>query len=249
MNPVDSGDAAVIFSHSFLSDRTASDHFPRLAGKYRSLGYATLLFDYSGHGESDDDPITNDLRVEDLRAASSWLADQGFGRQLLHAHSSGSTSAFLASPRAVDAIFVTAPITGPLSFNWEAIFSPTQLEELERAQRTFVPDDSVTGREYFEVTSQTLLDLSLNKQDELLANLRSPTYMLFDSDDIATGIWDAAQGVLPLLPSGSVVEVEPDLVYGELENLELLWDHAKPWALEQVPVHQPDPQAESENPL
>ena len=119
VDPVDSTDAAVIFSHSFLCDRASSPHFPILAAKYRALGYATLIFDYSGHGESDDDAITSDRRIEDLRAASGWLADQGFTRQLLHAHSSGSISALRARPKAVKALFLSSPVLGPLDFDWD----------------------------------------------------------------------------------------------------------------------------------
>ena len=48
--PVDSHDAAVIFSHTFLSDRHASGMFASLGRVLRSAGYATLAFDYSGHG-------------------------------------------------------------------------------------------------------------------------------------------------------------------------------------------------------
>ena len=52
--PVDCRDAAVIFSHSFLSDRHASVMFDALGRAMRRAGYATLAFDYSGHGESGD---------------------------------------------------------------------------------------------------------------------------------------------------------------------------------------------------
>ncbi len=239
MNPVDSTDAAVIFSHSFLNDRVTNKHFRELAKRYRAAGYATLLFDYSGHGASGDDVITTDLRVEDLRAASGWLADQGFPRQLLHAHSSGTMSAFRANPRAVEAIFATSAVTGPRTYDWEAIFSPAQLEALEKRRTMVVPDDSPGVREEFHVSSQTLIDLSLNRKEDLLAHLTLPTLLVFDGDDVHMGLADSAAEAFPDFPDGSRVEVDEDVAYGDIENLDRLWDHARVWANLHVPVRPP----------
>lgn len=235
VDPVDSEGAAVIFSHPFLCDRESSPHFPELAAKYRSLGYATLIFDYSGHGLSDDQPITMDRRVEDLRAASNWLADNGFPRQILHAHSTGSISAFKAKPKAVETMFMSSPVTGPMDFDWEAIFSVEQLEELEKKQATQVPDDSEGPRAFFEVTPQTLLDLSLNSQEELLEGFPVPVHILFDQMDVERGTADGSSQLASLLPSGSSVEVARSVDYSQPENIEQLAQKAASWAQRHVP--------------
>ena len=96
VQPVDSRDAVVLFSHSFLADRHSGGHFDDLARAYRKAGYATLQFDYSGHGLSDDEVISRESQIEDLQAASGWLADQGFTNQLIHGHSFGSVTALAA---------------------------------------------------------------------------------------------------------------------------------------------------------
>lgn len=235
IDPVDSTDAAVIFSHPLLCDRESSPHFPELAAKYRGLGYATLIFDYSGHGLSDDQPITMDRRTEDLRAASAWLADNGFDRQILHAHSTGSISALRAGPEAVEAVFLSSPITGPMDFEWEAIFSPEQLEELERKQSTRVPDDSNGPRSFFEFTPQTLLDLSLNREEELLANLAVPTFILYDRLDLERGVVAGASTLAGKLPDHSVVEVARQTDFSTADNIHQLADLATSWALRNVP--------------
>lgn len=231
INPVDSTDAAVIFSHPLLCDRESSPHFPELAAKYRSLGFATLIFDYSGHGLSDDQPITMDRRTEDLRAASGWLADRGFGRQVLHAHSTGSISALKAGAPAIEAVFLSSPITGPMDFEWEAIFSPEQLEDLESKQATKVPDDSSGPRTFFEFTPQTLLDLSLNSEEELLAHLDVPTFVVYDQLDIERGVTGGASSLAGKLPSGSVVEIVRQSDFSQAENIDLLADMATRWAV------------------
>lgn len=234
--PVDSTDAAVLFSHSFLMDRQSSAHFPKLAKMYRGLGYATLGFDYSGHGSSDDDRIIVEHRTEDLRAASGWLAEQGFTRQLIHAHSTGSLSALRARPTAVEAMFVTSAVLGPVSYDWEAIFSQEQLEQLDRTGFMTIPDDSPGPREAFTINSQTLVDLSLNKPEELLRDLTTPLQLVYDRADEERGLVVTATEAFPLLPDGSRLEVVEDVSFNDPKNLDQLGELAKEWILLQLPI-------------
>ena len=234
--PAGSSDGAVLFSHAFLCDRLSSPHFSILAEEYHRLGYATLIFDYSGHGASDDDPITTELRVEDLRAASGWLSDQGFDRQLLHAHSSGSVSALRSRPRAVQAVFLSSPIVGPMDYDWEQIFSASQLEELEKNHSTRVMEDGPTKRLFLHVTQQTLLDLALNDPEDLFDGLETPVLILCDRTDAERGVAEGAQETLDLLPPDSHIEIVTDRDFSVEEDLEALWGFAKQWAEKHVPL-------------
>lgn len=238
VDPVDSTDAAVLFSHAFLCDRMSSPHFPLLAAKYRALGYATLIFDYSGHGKSDDDTITLDGRIEDLRAASGWLEDQGFDRQLLHSHSSGSISALRAAPKAVRSMFLSSPVIGPLDFDWEAIFSPEQLEDLERRHETLILEDMPSGRSYLHVTPQTLIDLSLNTPQALLGDVDRPIALVYDGSDVDRGMDSGGMEAFPLLHDGSRLDVVQEGDFSSQDDLSQLWALAKTWAERQVPVRE-----------
>lgn len=235
VNPVDSGDAAVLFSHSFLADRHSAEHFDRLARRYRAAGYATLEFDYSGHGESGDDIITLDAEVEDLRAASGWLADQGFARQLVHGHSFGATVALAARPTAVLAYVLSSPSIAPMSIDWTQIFSDEQLGDLEEIGATSIPDDSPSRRRSFTISKQTLADLSLCDPVVLLNGLDQPTLVIHDSTDADLGLLEATQEVFHLLPDGSRVEVA-DARFGLGENVEALDAPSVEWAKRWVPV-------------
>ena len=159
VSPVDSVDAAVLFSHSFLADRHSAEHFDRLARQYRAAGYATLEFDYSGHGQSGDEIITLDAEVEDLRAASGWLADQGYSRQIVHAHSFGASVALTARPKAVLTYILSSPRIGPMSVDWRQIFSEDQLADLEQIGATTIPDDSASMRRQFTISKQEAFPL------------------------------------------------------------------------------------------
>lgn len=234
--PEDAQDAAVIFSHSFLCDRQSSPHFPRLAKMYRALGYATLVFDYSGHGLSDDDPLTADRRTEDFRAASAWLAEQGFTRQLAHAHSTGSLSALRAHPPAVKSFLVTSGALGGVTYDWEAIFAPEQLDQLDHNGFVEVPDDSPGPRRSFRVTSQTLVDLSLNRAEDLLKEVDTPLLLVYDRADEEAGLVTTATEAFPLLPDGSRLEVVEDVRFSDEVNLERLSELAMDWVRQRLPL-------------
>lgn len=236
VNPVDSTDAAVIFSHSFFNDRHSGQYFERLAAAYRSLGFATLLFDYSGHGESDDDVVRADRQEEDLRAASGWLADQGFTRQILHGHSFGTLAPLRARPAAVQSMILSGVITGPLSFEWEEIFSASQLEELETSGRTLVADDSSNSREYFLISKRTLQDLSLNDPATLVDGLSHPVLLLHDVDTEQDGLLEMTTNIFNRLPAGSQVEAVRDEGFEPGEKVDYLARICLDWAKRHVPV-------------
>ncbi len=236
INPVDALDAAVLFSHSFLANRHSGEHFDRLARVYRAAGYATLEFDYSGHGDSDDDIVTSEHQVEDLRAASGWLVDQGFPRQAVHGHSFGAVTALLARPRAARTMILSGAVTGPLSFDWESIFSPVQLDELEEHGVTTIPDDSPGPRRNFTISKQTLVDLSMVDTHQVLDGLETPVLIIHDADDEQVGLVEMTQENFSRLPDGSRVEVVRGARFGAGENPRALSDLSLEWVRKFLPL-------------
>jgi hypothetical protein len=214
---VDCRDAAVIFSHTFLSDRHASGMFDSLGRVLRRVGYATLTFDYSGHGASGDDIITFDPLIEDFRSASGWLADQGFTRQICVGHEFGAAVALRSRPPAVQTYVLVSPVLGPLSYDWNLVFSDVQLSDLERHGATTVPDDSESVRQQFTISKRTLADMSMVSGEDALRGLSVPVLITHDSFDEETGLLDRTRDVFHLLPDGSLVEMTaaPDGIAGE----------------------------------
>ncbi|MCB6401295.1 alpha/beta fold hydrolase [Schaalia odontolytica] len=205
--PVDCRDAAVIFSHSFLSDRHASGMFDALGRAMRRAGYATLAFDYSGHGESGDEIITFDPLIEDFRSASGWLADQGFTRQICVGHEFGATVALRARPSAVQTYVLVSPVLGPLSYDWNLVFSDVQLSDLERHGTTTVPNDSASVRRHFTINKATLADMSMVSGEKALRGIDVPVLITHDAFDEETGLLDRTRDAFHLLPDGSVVDM------------------------------------------
>lgn len=236
VNPVDTTNAAVIFSHSILANRDSGGHFDRLAAAYRRAGYATLTFDYSGHGVSGDDIVSIESQVEDLQACSAWLKDQGFTRQVVHAHSFGTKAALSAHLPAVLGFVLSGAQFGPLSYEWEAIFSPEQLDDLDRYGTTTIPDDSPGPRQFFTISKQTLADLSLYDSSRDLEHVSVPMLIIHDHDDEAMGLVRLTQAVATSFPVGTRVDVVSDAAFGAGEKPETLVSLALDWVKVHVPV-------------
>ena len=193
-----------------------------------------MVFDFSGCGQSDDDSITTAHQVEDLRSVCAWLADRGYANQIVHAHSFGAVAALQARPVAVKTMVLSSPITGPLFFDWTEIFSPDQLDELEKHGATRIPDDSEGPRDWFIITRETLADLSLNESTKLLSDLDYPILIMFDSDDQELEIVNEAQNAFPLMPAGSRIHVEHNFHFSDPEENDKLVELSISWATRMV---------------
>lgn len=231
------GDAAVLFAHSFLADRHGGMVFDILASAYRTAGYATLQIDFSGCGASDDDVITVDREVEDLLSASAWLTEQGYADQAIHAHAFGSLAALRASPARVRTMVLAAALTGPLNYPWEEIFAPEQLDELDRLGVARIPDDNDAGdREYSVISRQTLADISLVDQRELLSHVHVPVLLVHSGgDDGEADHISLSRDALPLLPAGSRMEVLPSVTVDAMDGIDDVAALCVAWLGEHLP--------------
>ncbi len=203
----------VILVHDFLTDRHGlAGRLDHVGAAYREADLATLAFDFSGLGESDDDVITLAGEVEDLRAVSGWLAERGFTRQGVHANGFGATAALLASPELVRAAVAVGTIMGPQSILWEEVFSPEQLDELDQHGLTRVPDDNANGRQWDVLSKETLVDVSMQEPEKVLAEVPWPVLLLHGAlaNEFPDTAEAAAQG-FQMLPQGSqMAQVQAD---------------------------------------
>lgn len=241
--PVDTRDTAVVFAHGFLTDRHAVGWFDKFGARYRSSGYATLAFDFSGCGDSDDDVITLDRQVEDLRSASRWLAEAGFPRQVIHAHGTGATAALLARPTATLAMVATSPVVEPRAIEWDQVFSAAQLDQLETLGHTVIPNDvdPSQDRTEFVISKQTLQDLSMADPAQLLADLPFPALFLFDEVDRERDLAPLSPQAQAHLPASSAQRLLTGARFSAgasapTSGLEDEWRAAEEWVLTHAPA-------------
>lgn len=172
-------EAVIVLAHDFLTDRHGLDHrLDILAAHYRRAGWATLQFDFSGLGASDDDVVTLGGQVEDLQAVTGWLEMLGFRRTGVHANGFGATALLLARPQNVQAAVLVGAVVGPQSILWENVFSPEQLDELAAHGHTRLVDDNPNEREWDVLSKQTLADVSLQSPERTMEGLPWPVLML-----------------------------------------------------------------------
>ena len=74
--PSDS-DSIIIMCHGFTSNKYSKGRFERLAKAFNNSGFSALAFDFRGCGESDDDRLTVDKEVEDLKSAIEFAKSKG----------------------------------------------------------------------------------------------------------------------------------------------------------------------------
>ncbi|MDO5672724.1 MAG: alpha/beta hydrolase [Actinomycetaceae bacterium] len=202
---------AILFAHGFLGERSCSGLFDQIAQSLNSEGYASLLFDFSGCGTSDDATISLRGQVEDLRSASSWLADLGYTQQALIGHSFGARVAMESRPKHVMTMILLSPITGPLTYRWDEVFSPEQLETLDHQGQLSIPDDGSSSRETLVISQQTLIDYSVMDTDAVMSAQNVPILLVHGGrDDELNGLADLSRKAQPLLPPGSELKIFPE---------------------------------------
>ncbi len=77
----ETGAPTVLLTHGLLGNKWL---FLRLVPWLHDAGYNVMLFDFRGHGQSDDMPTTVGRReVLDVQAALDWLEDEGAGDRVV----------------------------------------------------------------------------------------------------------------------------------------------------------------------
>ncbi len=228
-NRPESDTGVVVLAHDFLSDRHGlSGRLDQVAEAYQAAGLATLAFDFSGLGGSDDDVITLAGEVEDLHAVSNWLWEHGFRRQAVHANGFGATAVLRARPKALRTVVAVGAVVGPQSILWEEIFSPEQLDELDRHGLTRVPDDNPNSRDWDVLSKETLVDVSMQEPEQVMSGLPWPVLLLHGAlSNEFPGAAQAAERGAHLLPTGSrlrqVGEDGPEQALTQVTELGVAW--------------------------
>ena len=149
------------------------------------------------------------LDVETLQervshGAAGWLAGLGYARLGVHANGLGATATLLARPESVRTAVLVGAIVGPQSILWEHVFSPDQLDQLDRHGLTRLVDDNPNPRRWNVLSKQTLADVSLQSPETTMADLSWPVLMVHGAltDEFPDSEAGATEG-FPMLPDGS----------------------------------------------
>lgn len=108
----------VVVCHGFTGSKTGGGGAMAMADRLARRGLDTLLFDFTGCGESEGPwgEITLTRQVDDLGAVVEWARWSGYRRIILNGRSFGGATvlAYAAGDRQIDAVCTWAAVARPL---------------------------------------------------------------------------------------------------------------------------------------
>lgn len=108
----------VIVCHGFTGGKEGGGGAVSMAVELAGLGFDTLLFDFTGCGESGGvwEEITLSRQVEDLSAVTGWARSRGYREIILNGRSFGGATvlAYAAADRGIAAVGTWAAVARPL---------------------------------------------------------------------------------------------------------------------------------------
>jgi pimeloyl-ACP methyl ester carboxylesterase len=187
-------DAAIIMSHGFTGDKNERGYFDTVAEALNEAGYNVLPFDFSGRGESEDDPITVEKEVDDLDSAIDYLEEnKDIGRIGLYGYSLGGLVSLRNERSKIKAIVLTSPITAEIEvlkteyFDKDDTFTSRNgayIKHKENEVRKELPIDDKISEE------ATKID-----QDQLLSNIETPVQIIHGDQDTVVPLEDSQKAV------------------------------------------------------
>jgi pimeloyl-ACP methyl ester carboxylesterase len=224
-----SSEHLLILAHGFTSDKDAEGRFPRITALANRRGWSTLVFDFSGCGESDDAPITVEREIEDLRAAITFAQKRGYRKLSLLGNSLGARICLMCADANPITMMLIGGSLGAMHYNWEEYYTPDQLAELRSTGQMRIPSGRA-GRSECVLEQQTLDDFASFDQDRLLSGLRCPLFLIYgDSGWEEQTLLTKAQQAFPRLPAGSRLEVIPGATHGCREQFDQVLMHLESW--------------------
>jgi pimeloyl-ACP methyl ester carboxylesterase len=199
--------SVVVMAHGFTGDRLHRGRFPRLASALEEIGIGSLLFDFCGCGESDDEKITLEGHTADLEAAIAFVQIQGFNQVASYGQSLGSLICLRAYSPAIATMVLAAAATGPMHYEWEQYFSSQEMQELREMDQVTISKEEGPRRSVV-VDARMLRDFEEIDQQRLLMPIQCPVLIIHgDGDHEERRLVESSRNGMRYLPEGSVLAI------------------------------------------
>lgn len=223
-------DSIIIMCHGFLSNKYSRGRFVRLIKAFNKSGFSALAFDFRGCGESDDDSLTFNKEVDDLKSAISFVKSKGYKKIALYGHSLGTLICLKCCTSEIITMVLSGALTHSMNYNWNEFFTKEQMQELK--EKGYIteptPDDEV--REKIIIDKQILIDFELINQKELLKNITCPVLIIHgNNDDEEKLLCENSKKALSLLSTDSKLKIIPGANHSFLEHYDILINLANNW--------------------
>ena len=228
--------ALVIMAHGSGSNKQARGLFEPIAQALQQKKYNVLTFDFSGHGESDDDVLTIQKSIDDLHSAIAYAKREGYKRFALFGHSLGALTCLKAYSPEIETMVLLGPLTGPVFWKWEDMCTPEQLQEVrEKGYITEIVNDGL--RVEIKHDGNLLKEISELDQRQLLSRITCPILIIHgDGDPQERDLLAATQKGISLLPQHSELKIIPKADHIFVKNAPQVIEYTVNWYSKYFPV-------------
>ena len=222
----------IILAHALANDKSERGKLDQVAKKLNDSGFSTLAFDFSGCGESDDDTLTVEKQVDDLKSAILFVKSRGFERIALFGHSLGCLVLLKAYSKEIKTMVLWSPITNKVKYKWEDKLSKEQLQELnEKGYFTRKRKNAI--REIYHIDKQMLEERETVDQKELLQDITCPVLIIQGTEDESIPIEDS-RNAIKLLSKDSQLEIVEGADHDFNKHIDIVVKLSNNWFLKHL---------------
>ncbi len=219
----------IIMSHGFTGDKSEGGRFDKIAESLNKIGYNVLTFDFSGCGESDDDTLTVNKQVDDLKSAIKFVKSKGYKKIGFLGYSLGGLISLKSYSPEIVTMVLWAPVTNKIKYNWDKRFSKEQLKELEE-KGYIIKIKNKSVRKKVLIDKQMLKDRESVNQKELLKNIDCPILIIHGKQDMNVPYKDSEEAI-KLLSKNSKLELVDKADHGFYDHIDILINLSTDWFL------------------
>lgn len=226
-------DAGIIMSHGFPGDKTEWGYFDQVAEKLNEAGYNVLAFDFSGSGESDDEPLRIDNQVEDLSSAVEYLESRDIERLGFYGYSQGGLVSLRNYNEDIETMFLTSPVTDSMP-NYRQIILDSQQREEAKEKGYWIKERDKGSRDQIVIDEEIIEEKETVEQSELLSGVQCPVKIVHGDEDEIVPI-KSSESAVEKLENADITVIE-GLDHGYNENIDQIAEYAVDWFEENMPV-------------
>jgi pimeloyl-ACP methyl ester carboxylesterase len=172
----------VIMCHGFTSDKYSSGRFEKMVNKLNESKFDVLTFDFGGCGESEDEILTVENQVDDLKNAVNYVKSLGYTKLAYYGHSIGTLICLKCYTNEIVTMVLSGACIAPVYYNWNEYLTNEQMCELRNKGYTLLSAAS-NYRQHVKINQQTLEDFEQVNSDKLLKNVSCPVLIIHGNND------------------------------------------------------------------
>ncbi|WP_353096898.1 alpha/beta fold hydrolase [Tissierella praeacuta] len=222
-------ESIIVMCHGFMSSKYSKGRFEKLATAFIKSGYNALLFDFSGCGESDNDILTVEKEVDDLKHAIEFVKSKGYKKIGLYGHSLGTLICLKSYTPEIIMMVLSGALTGSMNYNWSEIFTKEQMKELEEKGylTEYTPQEI---RKEIVIDKRILKDFELIDQNKLLEDVNCPVLIIHgNNDEEEKLLYERSKVAMTFLTSDSKLVVIDGANHSFLEHFNIVVKLTTEW--------------------